>query len=170
MEKIKDSVEHFLKKAGLREQLNKRFFLDLWDKVVGEHIARYTLPITIKGKKIFVEVTDSVWLYHLTTLKSRIIKDFNYAAGAEIIEDIKFLNADFYSRKRNSEEGMQGFSIENRQTLAHEVTLKPSEEENIAKAAALAPEEFRPLLTRFLKKSCLHQKKALFLKKYKNES
>lgn len=170
MEKIKDSVEHFLKKAGLREQLNKRFFLDLWDRVVGEHITRHTLPLTIKGKKMFVEVTDSVWLYHLTALKSRIIKDFNSAAGAEIIEEIKFLNADFYSRKVNSEKDMERFSRENRQTWTQEVTLKPSEEENIATAAALAPEEFRPLLSRFLRKSCLYQKKALSLKEDKNQS
>lgn len=159
MEKIKHSVDCFLNRTGLQEQLNKRHYLGLWEQVVGKHIARYTLPLTIKNKKIFIEVTDSTWLYHLTTLKSRIIKDFNSAAGCEIINDIKFFNADFYSRNSDNKSKIKDAFNQKERQFEEKILLEPFEEENISKAVVLSPEYFQPILSRLFKKSCLYQKR-----------
>ena len=57
-----------------------------------------TRPLTIHKKKLIVEVNDSNWLYHLTMLKDKIIKEFNMEARSVIITEIRFINADLTSR------------------------------------------------------------------------
>ncbi len=98
METIASSIDGLLEKYGLREQLQAREYLLIWDKIVGVKIAQYTRPLTIKKKRLIVEVNDSNWLYHLTVLKDKIIKEFNEQARSIIITEIKFINADFISR------------------------------------------------------------------------
>lgn len=99
METIGPAIDNFLEKYGLKKQLQAREYLSVWEKIVGAKIAQYARPITINKKKLIVEVTDSNWLYHLTMLRGRIIKDFNQAVHEEIILEIKFINADFISRE-----------------------------------------------------------------------
>jgi hypothetical protein len=163
MEKIGQSVDLFLLKAGLKEQLMNRDYLALWSKVAGEYIVHYTRPLAIKEKKLLIEVTDSTWLYHLTLLKSRIITDFNTAAGCKVINDIKFFNADFHTRVSLQEKNLVFKKEEEFSSEEENITMDHGEEENLKKAVLLSPEPFHPRLSKFLKKSCLylkqHQKK-----------
>ncbi|HHT46062.1 MAG TPA: DUF721 domain-containing protein [Firmicutes bacterium] len=99
METIGPAIDNFLEKYGLKKQLQARKYLSAWDKIVGPKISRHARPLTINKKKLIVEVNDSNWLYHLTMLKGRIIKDFNQEFHEEIISEIKFINADFISRE-----------------------------------------------------------------------
>ncbi|MGI6328084.1 MAG: DciA family protein [Dethiobacteria bacterium] len=98
METIGSSIDSLLVKYGLKEQLEAREHLSIWEKIVGVKIAQYTRPLTIHKKKLIVEVNDSNWLYHLTMLKDKIIREFNMKACSTIITEIRFLNADFTSR------------------------------------------------------------------------
>jgi predicted nucleic acid-binding Zn ribbon protein len=98
MEMIGSSIDGFLEKYGLKEQLQAREYLSIWEKIVGVKIAQHSRPLTINKKKLIVEVNDSNWLYHLTMLKDKIIKEFNLKASSEIITEIRFINADLSSR------------------------------------------------------------------------
>ncbi|NMB40323.1 MAG: DUF721 domain-containing protein [Firmicutes bacterium] len=159
MDNIKLYIDNFLQKSRLQEQLthNRRYFT-LWCEVVGKNIARHALPIYIKKNKLFVEVSDSTWVFHLTMLKSKIIKDFNTAAGSDIINDLKFLNVDFHSRNRGQRArrnvpGKETFYLKN-----ENITIAPDEEEKIKKAVSLSPRDYQLRLYNLLKKSCLYQK------------
>ena len=160
MQQIKHAVELFLFKAGLQEQLNKREQLALWNKIAGKQIIRHSRPLTIKKNKLFVEVTDSTWLFHLTMLKPRIIEDFNRAAGFKAISDIKFFNADFHSRLAREREETN--ALINNEQLCNEdenAGLEPGEENDIDNAVLLSPEHFQPRLRSLLRKSFLYQKR-----------
>jgi hypothetical protein len=157
MEKIVQSVDLFLQKAGLKEQLMNRGHLALWYKVAGEYIVHYTRPIAIKENKLFVEVTDSTWIHHLTMLKHRIITDFNTAAGCKVIKDIKFFNADFHARG-SLPENNPVFKKKEDIFCEEIMAVEPGEEEIIRKSILLAPESFHSQLSKFLKNSCLYQK------------
>ena len=100
MDKLEQPLRFFLEKHGLQEQLKKRIYFQIWPDVVGEKITRYTQPVKIERDRLIVEVNDSTWLYHLTMLKSKIIDDFNANAGTTVIQDIKFINADFRAQRR----------------------------------------------------------------------
>jgi predicted nucleic acid-binding Zn ribbon protein len=62
----------------------------LWDRSVGEAIAKNTRPSAFKGKLLLVEVTSSAWIHELQFLKSDIINKLNNALGKELVEEIKF--------------------------------------------------------------------------------
>lgn len=161
MQQIKHAVDLFLSKTGLQEQLDKGEQLALWNKIAGKQIIQHSRPLAIKNNKLFVEVTDSTWLFHLTMLKPRIIEDFNRAAGFKAISDIKFFNADFHSRLAREREEINALFKTN-EGLCNEdenACLEPVEEEEINNAVLLSPEPFQPRLRSLLIKSALYQKR-----------
>ena len=75
-------------RRGSDEQLVH--FWELWDRVVGETIAKNTRPAAFKGKLLLVEVSSSTWIHQLQFLKEEIIQKINAAFGKEMVEEIKF--------------------------------------------------------------------------------
>jgi predicted nucleic acid-binding Zn ribbon protein len=62
----------------------------LWDRVVGEDIARNARPAAFKGSLLLVYVTSSTWLHHLRFVKHDIITRLNADLGQPLVSDIKF--------------------------------------------------------------------------------
>jgi predicted nucleic acid-binding Zn ribbon protein len=62
----------------------------LWDRAVGEVVARHSRPEAFKGKLLLVNVSSSTWAHQLQFLKSDIIKKVNEALGKALVEDVKF--------------------------------------------------------------------------------
>lgn len=161
MEKIGHTVEVFLERIGLKNQLKKREYLFFWEKAAGKHIAQYTRPVNIKEETLFVEVNDSVWVYHLTMLQEKIIDEFNHLAGSKIISKIKFINEDFCSRElseKKQESVNLLFAQENYFSERGSRSLEPKEEEELEKALQLSPDFFRNKLRIIFKKSFLRDK------------
>ena len=63
---------------------------NLWDRAVGENIAKNTRPEAFKGKLLLVNVTSSAWAHELQFLKSDIIAKVNEVLGKALVEEIKF--------------------------------------------------------------------------------
>ncbi len=62
----------------------------LWDRVVGEEIARNAQPAAFKGSVLLVQVTSPVWIHHLQFQRKEIICRLNDDFGKTIVTDIKF--------------------------------------------------------------------------------
>lgn len=97
MKRLGDLLDNLLQEMGLASQIKARKYLALWQDVVGKKIGQYTRPLTIKDRKLVVEVSDSIWLHHLSLLKSKIVEDLNRSAGFSLLDDIQFINTDFRS-------------------------------------------------------------------------
>lgn len=158
MDKLAKPLQSLLKKCGLEKQLEKRRYLQLWPTVVGRQVAAYTRPVNISRQKMTVEVNDSTWLYHLTLLKHKIITDFNTFAGAKILQEIKFINADFKSGwQQQPEKTKQGtFFAEKPET--GRVQLEKEEEQELEKIIQQAPEFLQARLQKIFKNYYLQQK------------
>ncbi len=63
---------------------------ELWDRSVGETIAKNARPSAFKGTLLLVEVTSSAWIHELQFLKSDIINKLNEALGKALVKEIKF--------------------------------------------------------------------------------
>jgi len=63
---------------------------NLWDRAVGENIAKNARPEAFKGKLLLVHVTSSAWAHELQFLKSDIIAKVNEVLGKTLVEEIKF--------------------------------------------------------------------------------
>ena len=159
MEKVGHSVEVFLERTGLKNQLLKRKYLCLWEKVAGEHVAQYTRAVKIKEETLFIEVYDSIWVYHLNMLQGKIIDEFNEHVGTKMISKIKFINEDFYARNLSEKrQESANFTENNYFSRNGPINLAPKEEEEIERALQLSPEYFRNQLRIIFKKSFLRDK------------
>jgi len=161
MEKVGHSVDAFLERTGLKKQLKKREYLYIWEKVAGQHIARFTRPVKIKEETLFVEVSDSIWVYHLNILHQKIIDEFNLLAGSNMISKIKFINEDFHTRDLSDRANVNvDLFTDQKDYFIHDKssTLAPKEEEELEKALQMSPEYFRNQLRIIFKKSFLRDK------------
>jgi len=62
----------------------------LWDRAVGDGIAKNTRPAAFKGTLLLVNVTSSAWMHQLQFLKNDIIKQINQSLGKDLVKEIKF--------------------------------------------------------------------------------
>lgn len=59
-----------------------------WGMIAGDAVAAHTRPDTIRFKKLYLLVENSVWLQQLTFLKPALIERINASAGHPVVSDI----------------------------------------------------------------------------------
>ncbi len=62
----------------------------IWPTVTGADITENTKPVAIKGNRLLVNVTSSVWLQQLQFISQELIIRLNAALDGESIDTIKF--------------------------------------------------------------------------------
>jgi hypothetical protein len=61
-----------------------------WEKAVGKEIAKHANPAKFRGKVLWVEVSDSIWMQQLQFLKMTLLEKINKQFKAVEVEDIRF--------------------------------------------------------------------------------
>ena len=79
-----------IRKLGLDSKIKSHQVWYIWDKVVGQHIANVAQPEDIKGKTLFVNVRDNIWLRQLKFLESMMVDKLNSTIGETVINKIYF--------------------------------------------------------------------------------
>ena len=79
-----------IRKLGLDSKIKSHHIWYIWDKVVGHHIANVAQPEDIKGKTLFVNVRDNIWLRQLKFLESMMVNKLNTTIGETVINKIYF--------------------------------------------------------------------------------
>ena len=79
-----------IRKLGLDSKIKSHQIWYIWDKVVGQHIANVAQPEDIKGKTLFVNVRDNIWLRQLKFLESMMVNKLNITIGETVINKIYF--------------------------------------------------------------------------------
>ena len=59
-----------------------------WKELVGEQVARYTSPRSLKNKVLVIATHDSVWKHHMEQLKEVLIEKINDKRPECIVEKI----------------------------------------------------------------------------------
>lgn len=59
-----------------------------WPEVVGEQVARYTFPKSLKKKVLVIAAHDSVWKHHLEQLKEAIAAKINAGRPEPIVDEV----------------------------------------------------------------------------------
>ncbi len=90
MKNAGDVLKDAIHKLGLDTRIKSYQIWHVWDKAVGPHIALVAQPEDIKGKTLFVNVRDNIWLRQLKFLEGMIIAKLNEAAGEKVIGSIYF--------------------------------------------------------------------------------
>jgi hypothetical protein len=78
------------RRHGMEAKLLEHKLLMNWPVIAGDPVAAHTRPDQIRFKKLYLVAENSVWVQHLTFLKSELIAKVNAAAGSAMITDVVF--------------------------------------------------------------------------------
>lgn len=63
---------------------------NFWEKAVGKDIAKHATPAKFRGKVLWIEVSDSIWMQQLQFLKITLLTKVNKEFDSVAVEDIRF--------------------------------------------------------------------------------
>lgn len=90
MKKVGPLIETILKRNNLWNGYQQYLVVVHWDEIVGAELAEVTRAESITKGVLKVLVKDSVWSYHLSMLKPKLITKLNEKAGRGVVKDIFF--------------------------------------------------------------------------------
>jgi hypothetical protein len=83
-------IEKVLRRYGLLEQYREQEPALLWERVVGEKIARLAQPIWVQKDVLFVAVPNHIVQHEFTVMREEFKKKLNTVLGAERVKEIRF--------------------------------------------------------------------------------
>lgn len=83
-----EALKEFLKKSRLKGYVQALQIEDVWAKIMGKTIARYTDKINIHGKTLYITTTVAPLKQELSYQKPKIIKLVNEALGENVISEV----------------------------------------------------------------------------------
>ncbi len=101
MKKVGPVIEKMLRSYNLWEGYQQYQVVESWSKVVGPELSAVTCADSIAQGILKILVKDSVWAYHLSMLKPRLIKKINKNAGKNVVKDIFFQIDDLNNKREN---------------------------------------------------------------------
>lgn len=85
-----EAIREFLRTYKLEEKITETRILSSWEKVMGPHIARYTVKISLKNQVLTVFLNSSVMRNELSLAREKIIGMINKEAGADVVKEVHF--------------------------------------------------------------------------------
>ena len=86
---IGDAIKAFLRKSRLKTGIQALQIEEVWAKLMGKTIARYTDKIEIINRTLFIRTTVGPLKQELMYQKEQIIERVNEALGEKVINVVK---------------------------------------------------------------------------------
>ncbi len=83
-----DALNNFLRQSKLKGQLQALQIEDVWEKIMGKTIAKYTDKIQIHGSTLYITTTVAPLKQELLYQKDKIIQRVNEALGEHAVKDV----------------------------------------------------------------------------------
>lgn len=83
-------IREFLKSNNLEEKITETRIMEIWEKIMGAQIARYTQKMTLNKNCLTINLSSSVLRNELSMGKSKIIVMINKELGSQLIEELIF--------------------------------------------------------------------------------
>lgn len=90
MTDIAKVLSGMFRERGWDRRLGLHAVFHFWDEVVGSAVALQARPSLIRGKVLWVSVSDSVWMQQLHLQKPSLLERINQRLEGETISDIRF--------------------------------------------------------------------------------
>lgn len=85
---IGDAIKGFLKKSPLNNGVRAVQIEEIWEKLMGKTIAKYTDKIKIFNKKLYIQTAVGPLKNELQYQKPQIIARVNEAFGETVIDEV----------------------------------------------------------------------------------
>ena len=83
-----EALQQFLKKSKLKTGIQAMQIEDVWEKIMGKTVAKYTDKIQIIGATLFVTTVVAPLKNELLYQKEKIIEMVNIELGEKIIKEV----------------------------------------------------------------------------------
>jgi hypothetical protein len=83
-----DALKKFLKQSKLKGSIQALQIEEIWGKLMGKTIARYTDKINIHGHTLYITTTVAPLKQELSYQKEKIIQRVNEALGEKVISEV----------------------------------------------------------------------------------
>lgn len=83
-----DALKQFLKQSRLKGSVQALQIEDVWEKLMGKTIARYTEKISIHGNTLYISTSVAPLKQELSFQKEKIIQRVNEALGEKVISQV----------------------------------------------------------------------------------
>jgi predicted nucleic acid-binding Zn ribbon protein len=84
------ALKDLARRLGIARTLSEYEVLTSWEAVVGEQVARVTVPERIERGILFVSVANPSWRSELTMRRLEICDKINRALGQKVVKEIRF--------------------------------------------------------------------------------
>ncbi len=85
---MQDAIKQFLKQSRLKGSIQALQIEDVWEKIMGKTIARYTEKIQIINQTLFISTSVAPLKNELLFQKDKIIERVNEALGEKTIKEV----------------------------------------------------------------------------------
>lgn len=85
---MQEVLKNFVSDNNLQKGLDKVEVRDVWEKIMGPAITKYTRNIKLERETLFVELTSSVLREELSYGKQKIIDNLNSELGKTLIKKL----------------------------------------------------------------------------------
>jgi predicted nucleic acid-binding Zn ribbon protein len=89
-EEVGTILERLFTRLKLGGKMKQYQIWDVWDSVVGPHLALQAQPHKIRNMVLWVNVSSSTWMQELEFMKHLIIERLNEHIGEKVINDLRF--------------------------------------------------------------------------------
>ena len=83
-----DALKQFLKQSKLKGSMQAFQIEDVWEKLMGKTIARYTEKIRIHGHTLYITTNVAPLKQELNFQKPKIIQRVNEALGETVVSEV----------------------------------------------------------------------------------
>lgn len=85
---IGDAIRQFLSKSRIKGDIQALQIEDIWEKIMGKTVARYTDKLQIFGDKLIITTQVAPLKHELAYQKEKIIQRVNEALGQKVISEV----------------------------------------------------------------------------------
>jgi hypothetical protein len=85
---MQDAIQQFLKQSRLKGGIQALQIEEIWEKIMGKTIARYTEKVQIINQTLFINTSVAPLKNELLYQKDKIIERVNEALGEKVIKEV----------------------------------------------------------------------------------
>jgi predicted nucleic acid-binding Zn ribbon protein len=85
---VGDALKEFLKQSKLKSSIQALQIEEVWEKIMGKTISKYTDKIQIHGQTLYINTVVAPLKQELLFQKDKIIQLVNEALGEAVIKDV----------------------------------------------------------------------------------
>jgi predicted nucleic acid-binding Zn ribbon protein len=84
------ALQNLFRQLGMTKKLQSFDVITGWEQIVGERIAKVTVPRKVSNGVLFVDVKTASWRNELAMRKTEILEKVHRFVGRKILKDIRF--------------------------------------------------------------------------------